>query len=141
MPDTKRLLGVWSAELRDAGHPKVQEAAAELDAQGVRALWIPGLDGRGPLAAVRHLLDAAQRAVVFDGDPGRAGAGARRAIGAFFGFPAYRRNLSKLGFTDSDMAAGGSDRLVDAVVAHGTAEDIRARLQTLLDAGADHVAV
>src|SRR6202022_4685432 len=67
MPVTKRLLGklgVWGAELRDAGRPQVQKAAAELDAQGLRALWIPGLDGSGALDDVRHLLEAAPRATI-----------------------------------------------------------------------------
>jgi alkanesulfonate monooxygenase SsuD/methylene tetrahydromethanopterin reductase-like flavin-dependent oxidoreductase (luciferase family) len=40
-----------------------------------------------------------------------------------------------------DVAKPGSDRLVDAVVAHGTADEIAARLKQHLDAGADHVPV
>ena len=51
----------------------------------------------------------------------------------------YLNNWKRLGFTDDDIAKPGSDRLIDAVVAHGTAEDIAARLNEHLDAGADHV--
>jgi probable F420-dependent oxidoreductase len=50
-------------------------------------------------------------------------------------------NFRRLGFGDDDVAKPGSDRLVDAVVAHGTADAIAARLKQHLDAGADHVPV
>jgi probable F420-dependent oxidoreductase len=50
-------------------------------------------------------------------------------------------NLKRMGFSDDDVAQPGSDRLVDAVVAHGTADAIAARLKQHLDAGADHVPV
>ena len=86
-------------------------------------------------------LIAPHQAAVFDTDPSRARAIARDRIGAFIGFPAYRTNLRHLGFAEADLAPGGSDRLIDAVVAHGTADNIRARIQAHLDAGADHVAV
>ena len=54
--------------------------------------------------------------------------------------PHHQANLRRLGFTDDDLADGGSDRLVDTIVATGeqaTADRIRAHL----DAGADHVCV
>ena len=44
-----------------------------------------------------------------------------------------------MGFSDEDLAKPGSDRLVDAVVAHGSADAIAARVKQYLDAGADHV--
>ena len=47
----------------------------------------------------------------------------------------------RLGYTEADLADGGSDRLVDALVAWGSPERIAARLREHLDAGADHVAV
>jgi probable F420-dependent oxidoreductase len=50
-------------------------------------------------------------------------------------------NLKRLGFSEDDVAQPGSDRLVDAVVAHGTVDAIAARLKQHLDAGADHVPV
>jgi probable F420-dependent oxidoreductase len=53
----------------------------------------------------------------------------------------YVNNWRRLGFTDSDVRKPGSDKLIDAVVAHGTAEQIAARLNEHLEAGADHVAV
>ncbi len=71
MPNQVRSLlgqvGVWSMELRDAGRPQVQDAAAELDALGLRTLWIPGLDGHGVFDDVRHLLRSASNSAVVVG--------------------------------------------------------------------------
>ena len=47
----------------------------------------------------------------------------------------------RLGFTESDLAAGGSDRLVDAVIVWGDEATIAARVQAHLDAGADSVCI
>jgi probable F420-dependent oxidoreductase len=51
----------------------------------------------------------------------------------------YTTNWRRLGFTDDDLADGGSDRLVDSLVALGDAKQIAARIGEHLDAGADHV--
>ena len=53
----------------------------------------------------------------------------------------YRRNLLRLGFTEADLADGGSDRLVDALVLHGDTKTVADGLRAHLDAGADHVCV
>jgi alkanesulfonate monooxygenase SsuD/methylene tetrahydromethanopterin reductase-like flavin-dependent oxidoreductase (luciferase family) len=59
-----RTVGVWSMELRAADRPEVRDAAAELDALGVPALWLPGLDGSDVLDADEQLLAAAPRTTV-----------------------------------------------------------------------------
>ncbi|MFE7506176.1 TIGR03620 family F420-dependent LLM class oxidoreductase [Promicromonospora sp. NPDC057488] len=86
-------------------------------------------------------LVAPHQAVVLDTDPDRARATARAGVGMFVGLPAYRNNLRRLGFGDDDLVPGGSDRLVDSLVAWGDLDAIRERLREHLDAGADHVAV
>ena len=53
--------------------------------------------------------------------------------------PNYVNNLKRLGYGDDDVANGGSDRLVDAIVAWGSVDAITARVQAMRDAGADHV--
>ena len=53
--------------------------------------------------------------------------------------PNYLNNLRRLGFDDEDFADGGSDRLVDAIVAWGTEAEIAARVAEHHEAGADHV--
>ena len=50
-------------------------------------------------------------------------------------------NLMRLGFTEADIADGGSDRLLEALVAYGRVDDIAAKAQAHRDAGADHVLV
>jgi probable F420-dependent oxidoreductase len=53
----------------------------------------------------------------------------------------YTNNLRRYGYTDDDINHGGSDRLIDALVLHGTIDAIATRLRAHLDAGADHVAI
>jgi probable F420-dependent oxidoreductase len=86
-------------------------------------------------------LIAPHQAVVLETDPARARAAARDGIGMFIGFPSYQANLRRLGFTDADLVPGGSDRLIDSVVAWGDLDAVAARLGEHHAAGADHVAL
>jgi probable F420-dependent oxidoreductase len=91
--------------------------------------------GPGPLLAV-------EQAVVFETDPVVARAIARKHVENYLGLPNYTGNLLRLGLVgEADLAGGGSDRLVDLVVAWGDDAAITNRLQEHLDAGADHVCV
>ncbi|ORA63713.1 LLM class F420-dependent oxidoreductase [Mycolicibacterium elephantis] len=65
----------------------------------------------------------------------------REAVDFYLNLSNYLNNWKRLGFTDDDLAKPGSDRFIDAVVAHGTPDDIARRLTEHLDAGADHVAI
>jgi len=53
----------------------------------------------------------------------------------------YTNNLKRFGYTDADIADGGSDALIDELVAYGTAEVVREKLDAHLSRGADHVAI
>ncbi|MEU8599810.1 LLM class F420-dependent oxidoreductase [Streptomyces parvulus] len=79
--------------------------------------------------------------VVLDSDPARARATARAYLGRYLALPNYTKNFLNLGFTDADVADGGSDRLIDAVFAWGDDDTVRTRIDAFLDAGADHVAL
>ena len=79
--------------------------------------------------------------VVRDGDPVSARELARRVVANNLRLPNYRASFVRQGFSDDDLAAGGSDRLIDAVVAWGTDEAIARRVHDHLAAGADHVTV
>ncbi len=57
----------------------------------------------------------------------------------YIGLPNYRRNLLNLGFEEADFEDGGSDKLVDGVVAWGDMDVIRERVAQHHAAGADHV--
>jgi probable F420-dependent oxidoreductase len=89
--------------------------------------------GTGPLLAP-------EQKVVLETDPRRAREIARPPVAKpYLRLVNYRNNLSRLGFTDQDMADGGSDALVDALVAHGDDASVAARVRQHLDVGADHV--
>ena len=88
--------------------------------------------GDGPLIAP-------ELACVLDTDSGRARASARSYATLYLNLRNYTSNLLRLGFSEQDIADGGSDRLIDAVVPHGSAEDIAAMALAHLDAGANHV--
>jgi probable F420-dependent oxidoreductase len=74
-------------------------------------------------------------------DAEQARATGRKALDMYLGLANYLNNFKRLGFTDEDLAKPGSDRFIDAVVAHGTIDSIAARLNEHLAAGADTVAV
>jgi probable F420-dependent oxidoreductase len=84
---------------------------------------------------------APEQPVVFAAEPGRARAIARARVTGTLRHPAYVRNLLRLGFSEADLADGGSDRLIDSLVAWGDEKAVAGRLREHLDAGADHVAV
>lgn len=90
--------------------------------------------GAGPLLAP-------EQAVVFETDPARARAIARKHTTSYLRLENYTANLRRLGFGDADLEDGGSDRLVDAVVAWGDAGQVKERIQAHLAAGADHVCI
>jgi probable F420-dependent oxidoreductase len=87
------------------------------------------------------VLLATELAVVVETDDDTARAAARAYADLYLNASNYRRNLKRLGFTDADVDGGGSDRLIDAVIPHGTAEQIAETVRAHLDAGADHVCV
>jgi len=90
--------------------------------------------GPGPLLAP-------EQTVALEPDPTAGRALARQFCARYLPLPNYTDNLRALGYTDEDLAPPGSDRLVDAIVAWGSAADIATRVQAHLDAGADHVCV
>ena len=91
--------------------------------------------GSEPLLAPEH------KAVVST-DPEKARAIARAFVEKpYLGLRNYVNNLLRHGFTAEDVADGGSNRLIDALVLHGTPEHIKAGLAAPLDAGANHVSV
>lgn len=79
--------------------------------------------------------------VVLETDPVRARAIARDHLGTYLGLPNYTRNLLREGYDESDLADGGSDHLVDGVVAWGDVDHVVGRARAQWDAGADHVCV
>jgi probable F420-dependent oxidoreductase len=84
-------------------------------------------------------LVAPELACVIDNDPVRAKAVAREYAKLYLGLHNYTQNLLDFGFTEGDVGGGGSDRLIDAIIPQGTADQIAEVARAHLDAGADHV--
>jgi probable F420-dependent oxidoreductase len=82
-----------------------------------------------------------EQAVVLEADPDQAGRIARRHVSRYLDLPNYANNLRRLGFTDDDLADGGSNRLLGAIVAWGGIDSIKRRVMEHRDAGADHIAI
>ena len=83
---------------------------------------------------------APEQTVVLETDPDVARGIARDFARAYLRLPNYANNLLRLGYTEEELDAG-DDRVVDAVVAWGDVDTIRARVRAHHDAGADHVCV
>jgi probable F420-dependent oxidoreductase len=84
---------------------------------------------------------AVEQPVLLAANPDEARRVARAALAIYLTLPNYVNNWTRLGFTDDDFADGGSDRFVDAIVAWGDEQAIKARVDEHLDAGADHVCI
>jgi probable F420-dependent oxidoreductase len=82
---------------------------------------------------------APEVAVVLETDAAAARALAREYASLYLALPNYTQNLRTFGFGDGDIDAGGSDRLIDAVIPWGDPTTIAARIREHHDAGADHV--
>jgi probable F420-dependent oxidoreductase len=96
-----------------------------------------GVLGPGPMLAP-------EQAVILERDPAVAREIARRFMGTYTKLPNYANNLLRLGFTQDDIVGPdgqSSDRLVDAICAWGSLEQVAARITAHFDAGASHVSV
>jgi len=115
-----------AAEKTDGAHPYFVPPEHTVEARAAL--------GTGPLLCV-------EQAVLVETDPARAREIGRAHTKVYVPLPNYQNNLRRLGFGDDDFVDGGSDRLVDAIVAWGSEADVVRRVQAHFDAGADHVCV
>jgi probable F420-dependent oxidoreductase len=133
VPSSRRVLAALG--------PKMMETA-RTRAAGIHSFFVTAEHTRlarealGPDAIL-----APEHAVVLEKDPAKAREIARRYTGLYLRFPNYWRNLLRLGWTEDDIRDGGSDRLVDELVAWGDLDAIRKRIDAHHDAGADQVCV
>ncbi|MEU2034626.1 LLM class F420-dependent oxidoreductase [Nocardia amamiensis] len=139
-------------ELDAAGVPAERRAVAAL---GPRVLKLAAERSAGALpyfvpsahtAPAREIVGpdallATEHKVVLTDDARAAHAVADETVAFYLGLTNYVSNLRRFDFSDADLTTPPSDRLFDAVIAHGTPDQIAARLSEHLAAGADHVAV
>jgi len=135
-----------------AGVPREQLAIAAL---GPKMLDLAGERTRGThpyFVDVQHTRFARERlgpgplvapevAVVLEADVSTARRIAREYAVTYLRMSNYTRNLERFGYTERDFADGGSDRLIDAVIPHGSPERVADAIRAHLAAGADHVCV
>jgi probable F420-dependent oxidoreductase len=119
--------------------PKMLDLAGERSL-GAHTYFVPPEHTRfarqrlGPDAVI-----AAEVAVVVEPDEETARGMARDYASSYLARRNYASNLLRMGFSEDDLAAGGSDRLIDTVIPHGDAGAIAEAVRAHLDAGADHV--
>src|SRR6476469_4570900 len=121
--------------------PRVLRLAAERAAGAHPYLVTPEHTREARQILGEGKLLAPEQHVVLDPDVEKGRALARTALAYYLKLQNYTNNWRRLGFTDADLAGNGSDRLVDALVAHGDAQQVAARVTEHLDAGADHVCI
>jgi probable F420-dependent oxidoreductase len=119
--------------------PKMLQLAAERSL-GAHPYFVPVEHTRFARETIgSEALLAPEVAVVVEPDPETARQHARAYAATYLQASNYTRNLLRFGFTEADIADGGSDRLIDAVIPHGTAGAVAEAVRSHLDAGADHV--
>jgi probable F420-dependent oxidoreductase len=119
--------------------PKMLELAAA-QSRGTHPYFVPAEHTAFARATVGpDALVAPEVACVVDEDAQSGRAKAREYAALYLQLSNYTNNLLRFGFTEADIADGGSDRLIDAVVPHGSAAHIAQAVEQHLAAGADHV--
>jgi probable F420-dependent oxidoreductase len=91
------------------------------------------------LGADRYLCP--EQTVVLETNPAKAREIGRAFLAFYLTLPNYANNFLRLGFQEADFKDGGSDRLIDAIVAWGDLNAIRNRIRAHQSAGADHVCI
>lgn len=154
VPKMKRYLE-GMAGMKYLGPPPIEKPRTVLGALGPKMLALAAAlaDGAHPYnvtpehtAKAREILGPGkllcpEQMVLLEDDPSVARACARKAIALSLTLPNYRNNYLRMGFGVQDMENGGSDRLIDAIVAWGSERNIRERIEQHFDAGADHVCI
>lgn len=139
--------------LDDAGVPVNRRVLAALGPRMLRLAARRALGAHPYLTPPQHteiaraevgpgVLLAPEHKVVVDTDPDAARAVGRPPVDRpYLHLQNYVTNLKRLGWSDADIADGGSDELIDALVAHGDAATVRTAVDQHLAAGADHVTI
>ncbi len=121
--------------------PQVLKLSARRSAGAHPYLTTPEHTARARALIGPDAFIAPEHKVVLTTDAARARTVARKALSIYLSGTNYVNNWKRLGFADADVATPGSDALIDALVAYGSADTVAARLNEHLAAGANHVPV
>jgi len=83
----------------------------------------------------------AEQKVALETDPAKARALGRKELSRYMVLDNYRNNWLRIGFSEADLANGGSDRFIDATVLWGDAATVKQGLRAHFQAGATHVCI
>jgi probable F420-dependent oxidoreductase len=121
--------------------PKVLQLSAKRSAGAHPYLTTPEHTAKAHELIGNTVFLAPEHKVVLARDAEQAREIGRKTVEFYLDLSNYVNNWKRLGFGEHDLEKPGSDKLIDAVVAHGTPDAIAARLTEHLTAGADHVAI
>jgi probable F420-dependent oxidoreductase len=133
VPAGERVLAAFGPRMMELARDRTRGAHPYL-VTPEHTRWARAILGPGALLAV-------EQHVVLDAGADRARALAREYLATYWTLPNYLANFRRMGFTEADFRDGGSDRMVDALVAWGDVDRALARVREHFDAGADHVCV
>jgi probable F420-dependent oxidoreductase len=133
VPRTRRVLAALGPKMLELARDRAGGAHPYLTTPEHTAAARAVL-GAGPILAP-------EQRVLLETDAARARELGRDHLSRYLVLPNYRNNLLRSGFTEDDLAGGGSDRLVDTLIAWGDEETVARRVREHHDAGADHVCI
>jgi probable F420-dependent oxidoreductase len=133
VPTSRRVLAALG--------PRVLRLSAERSAGAHPYLTTPEHTAEARELVGNSVFLAPEHKVVLTADAAEARAIGRKVVDFYLGLSNYVNNWLRLGFTEDDVRKPGSDKLIDAVVAYGSPDQIARRLNEHLEAGADHVAI
>jgi len=133
--------------------PTGQDAPVLVAALGPKMMALSGEKSQGAVpynVTPQHTAEAAkilgpkkvlavEQKVTIETDAAKARALGRKELARYLVLPNYRNNWLRLGFTEAELADGGSDRFIDAMVLWGDSAAIKKGLRAHFDAGATHV--
>jgi probable F420-dependent oxidoreductase len=133
--------------------PNAAEAPVLLAALGPKMLALSAERTRGAVpynVTPKHTAEAAkilgpnkwlavEQKVTIETDPAKARVLGRKELARYMVLPNYRNNWLREGFSEADLADGGSDKFIDAMMLWGDANAIKKGLRAHFDAGATHV--
>src|SRR5499427_7373667 len=146
-------LGTMSAYLDAIYKDAPADSPVVVAALGPKMLALSGAKSMGAVpynVTPRHTAEAAkilgknkilavEQKVTIETDPAKARALGRKELARYLLLPNYRNNWLREGFSEADLADGGSDRFIDAMVLWGAADKVKKGLRAHFDAGATHV--
>lgn len=135
------------------GLPTGKEAPVVIAALGPKMLELAGQKSMGAVpynvtpkhtAIAKKILGpdkvlAVEQKVTIETDPAKARALGRKELSRYMVLENYRNNWLREGFSETDLANGGSDRFIDAMCLWGDADTVRRGLRRHFEAGATHV--